>query len=91
MLAPYLFPDLRIFEGKLTDTELPEQWPLFKANISFYLASMNFYYLLLSARSLTRSCGSQELARTTSNRCHFWKHAGKGRRAVPYWLTGNIA
>lgn len=44
--APYIFPDLaRTLKPPLT----PESRSALKLNFSFYLASLNFYYLLLSS------------------------------------------
>lgn len=43
-LAPFLFPDLT---QELGATDLISTWNVFRLNSSFYLASLNFYYLLL--------------------------------------------
>lgn len=48
-LAPYLFPDLT---HDLTAKSITESWLVFQQNLHFYLASLNFYYLLLSAQHL---------------------------------------
>lgn len=48
-LAPYLFPSL---EAELVIAPLTEAWRTFQLNISFYLASLNFVYLLLQAKHL---------------------------------------
>ncbi|THZ27439.1 DUF1760-domain-containing protein [Aureobasidium pullulans] len=48
-LAPYLFPDLT---HDLTSTSITESWLTFQQSLHFYLASLNFYYLLLSAQHL---------------------------------------
>ncbi|KAF2759105.1 DUF1760-domain-containing protein [Pseudovirgaria hyperparasitica] len=47
--GPFLFPDLTHDLGLPT---LSESYTKFKAEISFYLAVLNFYYLLLSAKPL---------------------------------------
>ncbi|KAI5248234.1 DUF1760-domain-containing protein [Aureobasidium subglaciale] len=48
-LAPYLFPDLT---HDLTANSITESWFTFQQSLHFYLASLNFYYLLLSAQHL---------------------------------------
>ncbi|KAI5205735.1 DUF1760-domain-containing protein [Aureobasidium subglaciale] len=48
-LAPYLFPDLT---HDLTANNITESWFTFQQSLHFYLASLNFYYLLLSAQHL---------------------------------------
>lgn len=48
-LAPFLFPDLT---HDLTASSLAESWLTFQQSLHFYLASLNFYYLLLSAQHL---------------------------------------
>lgn len=47
--APYIFPDLvQTLKPPLT----PESRSALKLNFSFYLASLNFYYLLLSSQNI---------------------------------------
>lgn len=48
-LSPYLFPDLT---HDLSATSLSEAWAVFDQNMQFYVASLNFYFLLLSAQHL---------------------------------------
>lgn len=48
-LAPHLFPDLT---HDLSSANLTDSWLFFEQNLHFYLASLNFYYLLLSAPHL---------------------------------------
>ncbi|CAD0114047.1 unnamed protein product [Aureobasidium uvarum] len=48
-LAPYLFPDLT---HDLTATSITDSFVTFQQNLHFYLATLNFYYLLLSANHL---------------------------------------
>ncbi|KAK8220117.1 YAP1-binding protein 1 [Zalaria obscura] len=48
-LAPFLFPDLT---HDLSATDIMESWLVFDQNLHFYLASLNLYYLLLSAEHL---------------------------------------
>ncbi|KAF2462124.1 YAP-binding/ALF4/Glomulin [Lineolata rhizophorae] len=45
---PFLFPDL----SHLTDAALPDAWLAFRVNLSFYLAALNFYALLVAATPL---------------------------------------
>lgn len=45
----FLFPDLT---QEMTTTNLSETWTKFKMSLGFYLASLNFYYLLLAAKHL---------------------------------------
>ncbi|GAB7339235.1 hypothetical protein MBLNU457_5891t1 [Dothideomycetes sp. NU457] len=48
-LAPFLFPDLT---HDLASSSMMESWAMFEENLHFYLASLNFYFLLLSAKHL---------------------------------------
>jgi hypothetical protein len=48
-LSPYLFPDLT---QRLTAPSLRDSYQQFLADLSFYLAALNFYYLLLRAKHL---------------------------------------
>ncbi|TKA29154.1 hypothetical protein B0A50_03664 [Salinomyces thailandicus] len=57
-LAPYLFPSL---QAELVTAPLHDAWMNFQTNISFYLTSLNFLYLLLSARHLHQSLGIKDL------------------------------
>ncbi|KZF26506.1 DUF1760-domain-containing protein [Xylona heveae TC161] len=53
--APFLFPDLSAdYPGASTlqGSHLLEKWTTFRLDLPFYLASLNFYYLLLSATHL---------------------------------------
>jgi len=51
-LAPFLFPDLT---HDLSAAEVASSWLIFEQNLHFYLASLNFYYLLLSATHLHKA------------------------------------
>ncbi|KAF2140694.1 uncharacterized protein K452DRAFT_273441 [Aplosporella prunicola CBS 121167] len=51
-VSPFLFPDLSY---DLTAPSLLESWSKFKMELSFYLATLNFYYLLLSAKPLHKA------------------------------------
>jgi hypothetical protein len=46
-LAPFLFPSL---EADLVAAPIHDAWMTFQTNVSFYLASLNFLYLLLQAK-----------------------------------------
>jgi hypothetical protein len=49
-VRPYLFPDLS--QSWTSTGELSEGWMQFKQELGFYLAALNFYYLLLTAKVL---------------------------------------
>lgn len=53
-LAPFLFPDLT---HDLSSPDLMESYMSFEQNLPFYLASLNLYYLLLSAPHLHQRLG----------------------------------
>lgn len=57
-LAPYLFPSLH---ADLLTTSIPDAWLTFRSSISFYLASLNFLYLLLCAKHLHEHLMIQDL------------------------------
>lgn len=57
-LAPYIFPSLRT---DLVTAPASEAWMTFQLNISFYLASLNFIYLLLCAKHLHYNLSIQDL------------------------------
>jgi hypothetical protein len=48
-ISPFLFPDLT---ERLSGPSLSDSYTQFKADVSFYLAALNFYYLLLVAKHL---------------------------------------
>lgn len=48
-LAPFLFPSL---QADLLTSPVQDAWLTFRSSISFYLASLNFIYLLLCAKHL---------------------------------------
>lgn len=49
VLGPFLFPDLT---QELKFSSISESWMTFKGHLGFYLASLNFCYLLLAAKHL---------------------------------------
>lgn len=57
-LSPYLFPSLA---ADLLTPSVQEAHQTFAANLSFYLASLNFLYLLLCARHLHEALGIADL------------------------------
>lgn len=57
-LAPSLFPSLR---AELITAPILDAWMTFQTNISFYLASLNLIYLLLSAKHIQQSLEISEL------------------------------
>ncbi|KJX98087.1 DUF1760-domain-containing protein [Zymoseptoria brevis] len=48
-LAPFLFPSL---QADLVAASVQDAWTTFQTNVSFYLASLNFLYLLLQAKHI---------------------------------------
>ncbi|EMC98391.1 hypothetical protein BAUCODRAFT_423234 [Baudoinia panamericana UAMH 10762] len=57
-LAPFLFPTLH---AELVTAPVIEAWQTFQAGFSFYLASLNFLYLLLCAKHLHHSLEIRDL------------------------------
>ncbi|KAK1068477.1 YAP1-binding protein 1 [Friedmanniomyces endolithicus] len=57
-LAPYLFPSLHV---DLISAPVAEAWQTFQLNLSFYLTSLNFLYLLLCAKHLHHSLSIADL------------------------------
>lgn len=57
-LSPFLFPSLHT---DLITAPLDEAWLHFRANLSFYLASLNFLYLLLCAKHLHDNLSIRDL------------------------------
>jgi hypothetical protein len=59
-VAPYLWPDLtRQYSTK--DTSLEDSWMQFRQELGFYVAALNFYYLLLQAKHLHGTLDIKEL------------------------------
>jgi hypothetical protein len=59
-VAPYLWPDLTR-QYSTTDTSLEDSWMQFRQELGFYVAALNFYYLLLQAKHLHGTLGIKEL------------------------------
>ena len=58
-VAPFLWPDLtKQYAG---DTSLEDSWMQFRQELGFYVAALNFYYLLLQAKHLHDTLGIKEL------------------------------
>jgi hypothetical protein len=49
-VSPFLFPDLT--SSWTSAVEISESWMEFRMELGFYLAALNFYYLLLTAKML---------------------------------------
>lgn len=58
--APFLFPDLT---STYTSEDLPNLFIQFRQDLGFYLATLNFYYLLLSAKALHSTLDIKSLKR----------------------------
>ncbi|KAF1945874.1 DUF1760-domain-containing protein [Clathrospora elynae] len=61
-VAPYLWPDLS--KQYTTDTKIEESWIQFRQELGFYVAALNFYYLLLRAGHLHDTLGIKDLHKT---------------------------
>lgn len=57
-LAPFLFPSL---QADLLTAPIQDAWMTFQTNISFYLSSLNFLFLLLQARHIRESLAIADL------------------------------
>lgn len=59
-VAPFLWPDLSK-QYVFTDTALEDSWIQFRQELGFYVAALNFYYLLLQAEQLHETLGIKEI------------------------------
>ncbi|KAE9963240.1 hypothetical protein BLS_009496 [Venturia inaequalis] len=82
-LAPFLFPNLS--NNQLTQPTLGEGYAQFKANLSFYLASLNFLWLLLVAKHLHDPLDIQSLYQNGGIEGHFLDPV---RQAASSYLQG---
>ncbi|TID18379.1 DUF1760-domain-containing protein [Venturia nashicola] len=82
-LAPFLFPDLS--DSRLIQPALGEGYAQFKADLSFYLASLNFLWLLLVAEHLHDPLDIQSLYKNGGIEGHF---LGPVRQAVGNYSQG---
>ncbi|KAF2628354.1 DUF1760-domain-containing protein [Macroventuria anomochaeta] len=59
-VAPYLWPDLSSHYAS-TSVEVSDSWMQFRQELGFYVAALNFYYLLLQAQHLHEPLGVKAL------------------------------
>jgi hypothetical protein len=59
-VEPYLWPDLSSHYAS-TSVELSDSWMQFRQELGFYVAALNFYYLLLQAQHLHEPLGVKGL------------------------------
>lgn len=59
-VAPFLWPDLSGHFSPI-DTDIAESWIQFRQELGFYVAALNFYYLLLQAEHLHETLGIKQL------------------------------
>jgi hypothetical protein len=69
-VAPYLWPDLTKQYAAI-DTNLEESWMQFRQELSFYVAALNFYYLLLQAEHLHDTLGIKDLQSKHDIQSHY--------------------
>ncbi|KAF2689224.1 DUF1760-domain-containing protein [Lentithecium fluviatile CBS 122367] len=67
--APFLFPDLT--HSYQSAVEISDSFMQFRSELGFYLASLNFYYLLLSARQLHENLDIKGLHKNSQMENHF--------------------
>jgi hypothetical protein len=59
-VSPFLWPDLSDHYSSI-DTDVAEAWMQFRQELGFYVAALNFYYLLLQAEFLHETLGIKQL------------------------------
>jgi hypothetical protein len=59
-VAPFLWPDLTK-QYAANSSSLEDSWMQFRQELGFYVAALNFYYLLLQAKHLHETLGIKEL------------------------------
>lgn len=59
-VAPYLWPDLSSHYASMS-IEVSDSWMQFRQELGFYVAALNFYYLLLQAKHLHEPLGVKTL------------------------------
>lgn len=59
-VAPYLWPDLSSHYASMS-VKVSDSWMQFKQELGFYVAALNFYYLLLQAQHLHEPLGVKGL------------------------------
>jgi hypothetical protein len=67
--TPFLFPDLT--HSYQSTVEISDSFMQFRTELGFYLASLNFYYLLLSARQLHETLDIKGLHKNSQMDNHF--------------------
>ncbi|KAF2502216.1 DUF1760-domain-containing protein [Lophium mytilinum] len=82
-LSPFLFPDLS--HTLLPPVPISEAWATFRNELGFYLATLNFYYLLLSATFLHEALDIAGLTETADVGGSF---LGPLRQAVAVFREG---
>ena len=68
-VAPYLWPDLSKTYG--ASTNLEDSWVQFRQELGFYVAALNFYYLLLQAEHLHATLGIKDLDKNHGIQSHY--------------------
>lgn len=59
-VAPYLWPDLSSHYASMS-VEVSDSWMQFRQELGFYVAALNFYYMLLRAQHLHEPLGVKSL------------------------------
>jgi hypothetical protein len=59
-VSPFLWPDLTSHYSSI-DTDTAEAWMQFRQELGFYIAALNFYYMLLQAEFLHDTLGIKQL------------------------------
>jgi hypothetical protein len=59
-VAPYLWPDMSHQYASI-DSDIAEAWMQFRQELGFYVAALNFYYMLLQAKHLHETLGIKKL------------------------------
>jgi hypothetical protein len=59
-VSPFLWPDMSSHYSSI-DTDVAEAWMQFRQELGFYVAALNFYYMLLQAEFLHDTLGIKQL------------------------------
>jgi hypothetical protein len=59
-VAPYLWPDMSHKYASI-DSDIAEAWMQFRQELGFYVAALNFYYMLLQAKHVHETLGVKKL------------------------------
>ena len=68
-VAPYLWPDLS--KTYAASANLEDSWMQFRQELGFYVAALNFYYLLLQAEHLHATLGIKDLDKNHGIQSHY--------------------